>query len=155
MAPVQDVQAFDLRSLLHGAPTPGPKAAPPAQLASVSRAAGVAADAQVEDFLRAYAAALKAREGGAMLARLSERYSIEDLPADAKPADFFVQAVERIASPEQMVIQAITAQGEQRLVKVELRFSNERVVARTLRFDAAGKLLSSDLFRLQRHGQAG
>ena len=146
--------AVDLGSLLHGAPAQTPKAAPPAQQASVSRAPGVAADAQVEGFLGALAAALKARDGQPMRALLSERYALPDTPPGQKSADLFVMAVERVASPELMVLQQVSNQDGQRVARVDLRFSNDRVSSKTLRFDAAGKLLSSDLFRIQRQGAA-
>lgn len=143
----------DLKSWLHGSgPAPQPKAAPPAQLAVVSHANGVAADAQVDAFLRTLAAAIKARDGDAMRPLLSERYAVADLPAGAKPADFFVQAVERMPGPLEMVVQAIVVEAGTRVVKVELRLSNDRQSSKTFRFDAAGRLLASDLFRLQVQG---
>lgn len=148
-------QVADWRSWLHGEPAPQPKAAAPAQLALVSRAAAVPADAQVEDFLRALAAAVMARDGRLMLPRLSERYTVDDLPSGSKAPDFLVQAVDRMPGPVEMVVQAITPQGEQRVVLVEFRYSNDRKSAKTLRLDTAGRLLSSDLFRLARPGHAG
>jgi hypothetical protein len=143
--------AFDLGRMLHGAPAQAPKAAPPAQMAQVGRAPGVAADEAVEAFLRALAVALKARDGQPMRSLLSDHYTVTDTTPGEKSAELFVIAVERIASPEQMVLQQVMQQDGQRIERVELRFSNERDSSKTFRFDAAGKLLASDLFVARRH----
>ena len=150
-----DQQVADLKTWLHGEPKLPPKAAPPAQLAQVSRAKGVAADAAVEDFLRAMATAIKAREGQVMLPRLSERYSVDDVPSGAKPGDFFVQAIDRMPGPLEIVLLGISTERDARLARIELRFSNDRVSQKTLRFDTAGKLLGSDLFVLKRQHAFG
>src|SRR5882724_8720050 len=81
----------DLRSFIHGETVePAKKAPPPKVTPVVSTAAGVVADAQIEDFLRAFADALKAREGVRMLSRLSDRYTMADLPEGHKASVFFV-----------------------------------------------------------------
>lgn len=89
-----------LAEWLHGTPPPRPKAPAPDKAARVGRAAGVAPDAQVEDFLRALAAAIKARDGKPLLPRLAERYTIDELPSGAKASDFLLQAVEQIPGAE-------------------------------------------------------
>jgi hypothetical protein len=53
----------------------------------------------VETFLRALADAIKARDGKPMVARLADAYAIDGLEGRAKPADLFVQAVERMPGP--------------------------------------------------------
>ena len=106
------LQVADLKSILHGAPTAQPKAPPPKVTATVAFAPGVAADPQVEDFFRAFAAAVKARDGAPMRPRLSDRYSVPDLPEDMKPADFFVMGVERIPGPEAITIQSVEAKND-------------------------------------------
>ncbi|QJR14079.1 hypothetical protein [Usitatibacter palustris] len=55
--------AAQLGKFLHGDAPAQPKAPPPKQLAVVSAAPGIAADPQVESFLRAFADALMARDG--------------------------------------------------------------------------------------------
>ena len=143
----------DLKSFFHGDPAVQPKAPPPAVTATVATTAGVTADAQVEDFLRAFAAAIKARDGAPMRARLSEKYSVPDLPEDFKATDVFVMGIERTPGPENIIIQSVEAKAGVRTVKIEIRYAAKTAV-KTLRFDAAGKLLASDLFRMriEEHG---
>ncbi|MEP7154592.1 MAG: hypothetical protein ABI905_02375 [Betaproteobacteria bacterium] len=144
-------QQVDLRSFFHGEPPPPPKAPPPKQLATISMAPGVAVDAQVDRFLRGLADAIKAREGKPMLALLSPKYAIDDLPPDRKPADMFVQAMEQIAGPSEMQVMSLEKQGVNCIAKVEFRFGTEREKSKTktFEFDGDGKLLRSDLFKLQ------
>lgn len=146
-------QIADLKSFFHGDAAPQPKAPPPPVTAVVSTAAGVVPDPQVEAFFRAFAAALKAREGSQMAPWLSAQYTIADLPEDMVAADFFAQAVDRTPGPETLTIQSVETKGALRLVKVEFKYPTKSKV-RTFQFDAAGKLLSSDLFTLKRveHG---
>ncbi len=139
----------DLRSFFHGEPAAPPKAAPPKQLAAVSTAPGVTADAQIESFLRALADALKAREGEPMLARLSDRFSIDDLPDGIKPGKLFVQAVASTPSPTDIVVRSVEKQGNVRNARVELRFGPDKVKQKTFRFDADGKLLWTDWFQIK------
>jgi hypothetical protein len=146
-------QVADLKSFFHGEPAPPPKAPPPKATALVSLAAGVTPDPQVEDFFRAFATAVKARDGAPMLPLLSDQYTIADLPEDHKASDFFVMGVERIPGPEAITLQSVELKGTVRTVKAEIRYAAKTVV-KTFRFDAAGKLLASDLFVLKRveHG---
>lgn len=145
-------QVADLKSWLHGEPAPPAKAAPPAQRAVVSRAAGLAEEPAIEDFLRALAAALMARDGRAMAPRLSSRYTVDDLPSGAKASDFFAQAVDQMPGPREMVLMSVAAESGLRVARVEFHHSNDRVSTRTFRFDVDGRLVSSDLFRLKRQG---
>ncbi len=146
-------QVADLKSFFHGDAAAQPKAAPPAVTATVATAPGVTADPQVEDFLRAFAAAIKARDGAPMTARLSPQYSVPDLPEGFKASDIFVMGIERTPGPEAFTIQSVELKGTVRTAKVEIRYATKTVV-KTLRFDAAGKLLASDLFKMtvQEHG---
>lgn len=146
-------QTADLKSFFHGEPVAPPKAPPPKVTATVATAEGVTPDQQVEDFFRAFAAAVKAREGAPMVARLADKYTIADLPEGGKAADFFVMGVERTPGPEAITIQSIELKGAVRTVKAEIRYST-KVAVKTFRFDAAGRLLASDLFTLKRaeHG---
>ena len=140
----------DLKSFLHGETVaPATKAPPPKVTAVVSTAAGVAVDGQVEDFLRALAGALRARDGAQMLPRLSDQFTMADLPEGHQAPEFFVMGVNKIPGPTGMVIQSVEARGAARLAKVELRYPNNAKV-KTFKFDAAGKLLGSDLFLLKR-----
>ena len=147
-------QLADLRSFLHGEATPPPKAPPPKQLANVTAAASVAVDTQIERFLRALAEGIKARDAKALLPQLSDKYAIDDLPAEQKATTFFAQAIEQIAGPSEIVIMAIENQGGIRTAKIELRYADAKTRLKTFQFDAAGKLLRSDLFKLQSR-QAG
>jgi hypothetical protein len=146
--------AIDLRSLFHPDPPVPPKAPPPKELARVSFANDAARDPQVETFMRALAEAIKAREGKPMLARLSDRYAIDALPEGSKAPDLFVQAVERIPGPIEIVIQGVDRAGEVRSARTEFRYAAAPAKARTFRFDAAGRLVWSDLFvlRVERNG---
>ena len=152
-SPARTRPVADLKSFFHGEPVAQPKAPPPAVTATVAAAAGVAADPQVEDFLRAFAAAIKARDGAPLRARLSEKYSVPDLPEDFKAADVFVMGVERTPGPEAITVQSIELKNGVRTVKVEIRYA-AKTAGKTLRFDAAGRLLASDLFKLklEEHG---
>jgi hypothetical protein len=139
---------------LHGAPPPRPKAPPPAQVARVSHADGLAPDPQVEGFLRALASAVMARDGKPMLPRLADRYTIDDLPSGFKAADLFVQAVEQIPGADEIIVRSITVQGGVRIAQTEFRYPKAVVKSYGFRFNAEGQLLASDLFKLQRrdHG---
>ena len=146
-------QVADLKSFFHGEPAQPPKAPPPKVTATVATAAGVTPDQQVEDFFRAFASAVKARDGAPMRALLSDKYTLADLPEGHSAADFFVMGVERTPGPEVITIQSVELKGVVRTVKAEIRYPAKTAV-KTFRFDAAGKLLASDLFTLMRveHG---
>jgi hypothetical protein len=140
----------DLRSFIHGESVePAKKAPPPNVTAVVSTAAGVTPDKQVEDFLRAFAEALKAREGSRMLPRLSEKYTMADLPEGHKASEFFVMGVNKTPGPTELVVQSVVSKGTIRIAKVEFHFPTN-VKMKTFKFDADGKLLASDLFTLKR-----
>ena len=140
---------------LHGSPPPRPRAPPPAQVARVSHADGLAPDPQVEGFLRALASAVMARDGKPMLPRLADRYTIDDLPSGFKAADLFVQAVEQIPGADEIIVRSITVQGGVRIAQTEFRYPKAVVKSYGFRFNAEGQLLASDLFKLQRrdHGE--
>jgi len=140
------VHAVDWGRLIHGAP---PKAPPPKQLATVTTAPEVKPDANVDAFLRAFAAAIKARDAEAVLPRLSERYSIDGIPDGSRAPDVFAQAVEQVPGPSELVVQAIERRGAETNAIVEVRYPTAPPKTRTLRFDAAGRLLWSDLFAIQ------
>ena len=144
-----------LAEWLHGTPPPRPKAPPPDEAAAVNRAVGVAPDAQVEEFLRALAAAIKARDGKPLLPRLAERYTIDELPSGAKASDFLLQAVEQIPGADEILIRSIAAQGDMRVVQTDFRYPKDLIRSKIFRFDAAGRLLASDLFQLKRQGPNG
>lgn len=146
--------AFDWKSLLHGEPELPPKAPPSKQLAQVSTAPGAPRDAEVEAFMRALAEAFKAREGKPMVARLADKYAIDSLPDNSRAPDLFVVAVERIAAPTEIVIQGVQQTGAMRVATTEFRYGTAPAKTKTFRFDAAGRLLRSDLFSLtmKRHG---
>jgi len=140
----------DWKSFFHGDPPPFVKAPPPKQLARVSTAPGVQPDPQVESFLRAFADALMAREGSMIVPRLSERYTVDGAPDDAKASDFMVQAIGKMPGPERIVIRSVEASGGTRIAKTEFHFGPDNMKLKTFRFDADGKLLESDLFSLRR-----
>ena len=153
-APSTEMRAVDLRSFLHGEPPAPPKAAPLKQLAIVSTAAGVMPDTQIESFMRAFADAIKARDGKPMLSRLSAKYVIDDLPAGRNAGDLFSQAIDRIPGAVEIIIKSVERKNDIRTAMIEFRYSVDNVKEMSFRFDAAGKLLWSDLFALQRqqHG---
>jgi len=147
-------QVADLKTFFHGEQPPLAKAPPPKVLATVAYASGVAADLQVEGFMKAFAAALMARDGEPLLPRLSDQYAIADLPEGHKASDLFLQAIGRLPGPQEILIQSIETTGDVRTARMEFRYANSTVKSRTLKFDAAGRLLSSDLFALkfEQHG---
>lgn len=145
------MRAVDLRSFFHGEPPPLPKAPPPKHLAIVSTAAGDFVDAEIEGFMRALAEAIKARDGGPMLSRLSGKYVIDDLPAEKKASEMFSQAIDRIPGAAEIVIKSIESKNNIRTAMIEFRYTADNIKVKAFRFDAAGKLLWSDLFVLQRH----
>ena len=152
--PRSALRVVDLRSFFHGDPPPPPKAPPPRQLAIVSTAAGVLPDTEIEGFMRAFAAAIHARDSRPMLSRLSEKYAIDDLPADKKAGDMFSQAIDTIPGATMIVIKSVERKIDMRTAQIEFRYTADNVKVKTFRFDAAGKLLWSDLFVLKRqqHG---
>jgi hypothetical protein len=89
-----------------------------------------------------------------MLPRLAERYAVDDLPGGLKASDFFVQAIEQIPGADEIVIRSIAMQSGVRIAQTDFRFPKE-VKSRTFRFDADGRLLASDLFKLKRQGDGG
>ena len=139
----------DLRSFLHGEPAPVPKKPPPKQLAVVSTAPGVAADAQIESFFREFAAAILARDGVPLLKRVADKYAIDDLPGDRKPADMLLQAIAQIEGPNEIVIKTVEKQNNVRIAAAAFVYGNGKMTVKTFRFDGAGKLLWSDLFQLK------
>ncbi|PZR72810.1 MAG: hypothetical protein DLM73_12430 [Chthoniobacterales bacterium] len=141
----------DWKTFFHGtppAPTPGP---PDAKAANVSFAAAVTVDPQIMDFMQAFTEAMRIHDGKPLKPRLSEKYTIEDLPDDMNPVDFFMQAMVKLKAPEEIVINSIEHQGDVRVATMEFR-APERTKTRIFKFDPTGKLLSSDFFKLQRHG---
>jgi hypothetical protein len=144
-----------LADWLHGSPPPRPKAPSPEKVATLSRAPGTPADVQVDAFLQALAAAIKARDGESMLPRLSAGYTIEGLPSGFKPADLFVQAIEQTPGPLEIVIRSVAAHSGGRVAQTDCRYPREGVKSVTFRFDADGRLLASDLFKLKRQDRGG
>lgn len=146
------IQLADLRSFFHGDPPPVPKAPPPKQLAVVSRAPGLEPDPQIDNFLRAVADALKARDGKSLQSRLSDKYAIDNLPVGLKAPDYFAQAIDALPSPTEIIVKLEEKQKGKRRVQVELRYGGESIKLKTFRFDDAGKLLWTDWFQVQVQG---
>jgi hypothetical protein len=144
----------DLKTWLHGAPPPSATPGPPdAKAAAVSFAANVIQDKQVLDFMQAFAEALRIHDGQSLKPRLSDRYSIEDLPEEHNPVDFFMQAMIKVKAPDEIVVTAIEREGEVRVAKMEFRSAERGTKERTFKFDPNGKLLGADFFALKRqHG---
>jgi hypothetical protein len=104
--------------------------------------------------MRELAAAVKARDGKPMVARLSDKYTIDSLPIDSAAPEMFVTAIERIPAPTEIVIQKVERNGATRVASTEFRYGTAPAKAKTFRFDAAGRLTWSDLFtvNVKRHG---
>ena len=143
----------DWRSWFHPEPSVPPKAPPPKVLATVSSASAAAKDVQVEAFLAALAAAIKAREGAPMRTRLSDRYAVDTIEAGARAADLFVLAVEQLPGPTEIVIQSVERHSGSLDAKAEFRYADAAPKVKTFRFDAEGRLVWSDLFavKMERH----
>ena len=140
----------DLKTWLHGAP-PAPSPGPPdAKAASVSFAPNLTPDKQILDFMNAFAEALRVHDGKTLKPFLSERYSIDGVPEEHNPVDFFMQAMVKVKAPEEIVIIGVTPEGETRIAKMEFRSAERGTKERTFKFDARGKLLSADFFTLKR-----
>jgi hypothetical protein len=140
----------DLKTWLHGAP-PAPSPGPPdAKAASVSFAPNLTPDKQILDFMNAFAEALRVHDGKTLKPFLSERYSIDGVPEEHNPVDFFMQAIVKMKAPEEIVIISVTPEGETRIAKMEFRSAERGTKERTFKFDARGKLLSADFFTLKR-----
>ena len=151
VAPCANADIGDWIARLHGVAPQTPKAPPPAGLARVSTAPGLAPDPQVESFLRTLAAAVLARNGSLLVPRLATSYAVEGLPPGAKAPDVMVQALERMRGPEQIVVESVQAAAGLRTVKARFLFAAPDESLKTLILDAAGNLVASDLFRLA-HG---
>ena len=144
------VAQADLKTWLHGAPpapTPGP---PDAKAAAVSFGPNAAADKQVLDFLKAFADALRVHDGKPLKPMLADGYSIEGLPEEHNPVDFFMQAMVKVKAPDEIVVTGIEREGETRIARMEFRSTERGTKERTFKFDANGKLLSADFFTLKR-----
>jgi hypothetical protein len=140
----------DWKSFFHGTQpvaTPGP---PDAKAASVSFAPTVPADEQITEWMQAFAEAMRVHDGTSLKPRLSDKYSIEDLPDGENAVDFFLQAMVKIKAPDEIVVTSVERQADVRVVTTEFR-APERSKTRVFRFDPAGKLLSADFFKLERH----
>ena len=144
------VAQADLKTWLHGAPpapTPGP---PDPKAAAVSFAPNVTADKQILDFLRAFAEGLRVHDGKALKPLLSDAYSIEGLPEEHDPIDFFMQAMVKVKAPDEIVVTGVEREGDTRSAKMEFRSAEKGTKERTFKFDGNGKLLSADFFALKR-----
>ena len=140
----------DLKTWLHGAP-PAPSPGPPdAKAAAVSCAPNVSADRQVLDFLKAFAEALRVHDGKPLKPMLADAYTIEGLPEEHNPVDFFMQAMVKVKAPDEIVVTGIEREAETRVAKMEWRSADRGTKERTFKFDANGKLLSADFFTLKR-----
>ena len=144
-APVR--RTADLRSFFHGDAPPA-KAPPPAATATVATAAGAAVDPQVEGFLRAFADALKARDGDRLRPRLAATFTIPDLPEGLTAPALFVQGVNQTPGPLEIVIQSVEVKGPARVAKATFRYA-DRTTVKILKFDAEGRLLATDLFKVK------
>ena len=146
--------AVDWRSFFHG-DAAQPKSPPPEKRAQVGRAEGIVADSRLDSFLNDLADALMARDGKRLLPRLSAQYAINGLPTSQSPRDVFVQAIERIPSPLDMEVRAVSSEKDgARVATVEFRYATGEPKAKRFRFDADGKLIASDLFaiRVEQYG---
>jgi hypothetical protein len=144
------VARADLKTWLHGAPqapTPGP---PDAKAAAVSFAPSVLPDKQINDFMNAFAEAMRIHDGKALKPFLSNAYSIDGLPEEHNATDFFMQAMVKVKAPDELVVVNVERQGETRVAKLEFRSADKPTKERTFKFDANGKLLSADFFTLKR-----
>ena len=61
-----------------------------------------------------------------------------------------MQGMVQIKAPEEIVITSVAREGDERVATTEFR-SADRTKTRIFKFDPAGKLLSSDLFKLEIH----
>ena len=140
----------DLKTWLHGAPptpTPGP---PDAKAASVSFATDVTPDKQILDFMNVFAEAMRIHDGKSLKPLLSDAYSIDGLPEEHNPTDFFMQAMVIVKAPDEIVITGITREGDARIAKTEFRSAERGTKERQFKFDPNGKLLSANFFSLKR-----
>lgn len=144
------VAQADLKSWLHGTP-PKPSPGPPdAKAAAVSFAPNVADDKQILEFLKAFAEAMRVHDGKSLKPLLADAYTIEGVPDEHNPVDFFMQAMVIVKAPDEIVVTGLDRSGETRIAKLEFRSAERGTKERTFKFDANGKLLSADFFTLKR-----
>src|SRR3954454_6655278 len=141
----------DWKTFLHGKPAAAVAGPPDAKAASISFAPEVATDPQILEFMQAFAEAMRVHDGKSLKPRLSDKYSIADLPDGQDATDLFMQGMVKMKAPDEIVITSIAREGEVRVATTEFR-SPEKVKTRTFKFDPAGKLLSADFFKLEIHG---
>lgn len=142
----------DLKTLLHGAEAK-PSTTPQAQPATVAYAPGATPDDQITSFMMAFAEAVRTGDGALLRTRLSDKYTIDDLPVDHSAPDLFVHAIGSLSGKlEEVIINSVDRDGEARVAKVDFRSSN-RTTPRIFKFDAAGKLLYTNFFTLRRLGK--
>jgi hypothetical protein len=153
LPPLARLPLADLQTFFHGEPAAPPKARQPKATPNVATAPGVAADRQIEDFLRAFANAIKAREGSPMLPRLADNFSMGEMPEGLKAPAMFVMGIEHISAPTDLVVVSLEKKDATRVAKIEFRYPSQ-TKTKSLIFDADGKLLTTDLFavKLQPHG---
>ena len=70
-------------------------------------------------------------------------------PVPKKAADLFLQAIDQIEGPTDIVVKSVETQKNLRIAQTEFRFGASKITLKTFHFDAASKLLWSDLFHLQ------
>lgn len=138
----------DLKTFFHGEPAARPKAARPKVTATVSTAEGVKTDAQVEAFLRAFAAAIQLRDGKRILPRLAADFSMGTMPDGIEAPAMLAQGIDHIAGPTEIVVRSIDAKNGVRTAQIELRYPTQ-TRSKTMTFTADGKLLSTDLFTVK------
>ena len=90
--------------------------------------------------MRAFADAIKARDGKPMRPCLSEKYVIDDLPAGSNAGDLFSQAIDPIPPAVEIIINSVVRKNDIRTVMIEFRYTVDNVKVKTFRFDASGKL---------------
>ena len=140
----------DLKTWLHGAPPASTSGPPDPKAAAVSFAANVTPDQQIFDFMKAFAEAMRIHDGKLLKPLLSDAYSIDGVPEEHNAIDFFMQAMVKVKAPDEMIIIGLERAGETRVAKMEFRSVERGTKERTFKFDAEGKLLSSDFFTLKR-----
>ena len=89
-------------------------------------------------------------DGKALKPLLAEGYSIDGLPEEHNPVDFFMQAMVKVKAPDEIVVTGIAREGETRVAKMEFRSAEKGTKERAFKFDGNGKLLSADFFALKR-----
>lgn len=138
-----------LKEFLHGKPATAKKALPPKRRAVIVWEASTPKDTGIDGFLNAFADALMARDATALEPLISKQYRVEGLPKEVEPRSVLRQAIEQLPGPAQILVQSVSTAGTEKIALTDILDARGETKQRRFRFDAFGKLISTDLFSIR------